>query len=98
MEHRKEIDQARAAGRLQPGSYVAMRVKFIGRQARWIVEDYGPAEEAVNNAGFLKDCMNRGVNPREHGLGGWLGNFRDAMRGARGAHAPTRKRSQSRKA
>jgi type IV secretory pathway VirD2 relaxase len=97
MEHRREIEQARAAGRLQPGSYVAMRVKFIRRRPHWIVDDFGPAEEALNNPDFLKKCSYRGVNPPEHHLGGWLGKFRDAIRAARNARTQAHTQGQSRR-
>jgi len=96
MEHRHEIEQARAAGRMQPGSYVAMRVKFVRRQPQWIVQDFGPAEEALINADFLEKCIKRGVNPPAHHLTGWLGKFRDAVRAARNARTKVHTRARSR--
>ena len=96
MEHNKEVDEARAAGRLQPGSYVAMRVKFVGRQPKWIVRDYGPAEDALNNSKFLRACLFRGVSPPDHHLGGWLGQFREAIRTAQGPEPPTQAHHHSR--
>lgn len=82
MEHRREIEQLRAVGRLQPGSYVAMRMRWIHKQPLWIVNDFGSAEEALHNERFLEQCTYRGVDPQHH-LGGWLGRFRDAIHAAR---------------
>jgi type IV secretory pathway VirD2 relaxase len=82
MEHRREIEQLRAVGRLQPGAYVAMRMRWIHKQPLWIVNDFGPAEEALHQEQFLEQCTYRGVDPQHH-LGGWLGRFRDAIRAAR---------------
>jgi hypothetical protein len=82
MEHRREIEQLRAVGRLQPGSYIAMRMRWIHKQPLWIVNDFGPAEEALRHQQFLEQCTYRGVDPKHH-LGGWLGRFRDAIHAVR---------------
>ncbi len=82
IEHRRETEQLRAAGRLQPGAYVAMRMKWIHKQPLWIVNDFGPAEEVIEHQQFLEQCTFRGVDP-QHQLGGWLGKFRDAIRRSR---------------
>lgn len=96
LDHRKEIEGARKLGRLQPGSYVAMRVKFIGREPHWLIEDFGPAEAAMEDQGFLGGCLARGVDPR-HQLGGWLGKFRDVIRGARGGTVDGKTHQQTRR-
>ena len=59
-----------------------MRMRWIHKQPLWIVNDYGPAEEALHNEQFLEQCTYRGVDPQHH-LGGWLGRFRDAIHAAR---------------
>jgi type IV secretory pathway VirD2 relaxase len=97
MEHRLEIEQARAAGRLQPGSYVALRMKFVRRRPQWIVDDFGPAEEALKNPDFLAKCISRGVNPPAHHLGGWLGKFRDVVRDARNTRVLTNAHTRTRR-
>ena len=86
LDHRPEIEQLRKRGKLQAGSYAAMRVVFTGNQPQWIVEDFGPAVEALGSEEFIDRCLRRGVHPPAHGLGGWLGKFREAVMNARTDH------------
>ena len=79
LDHRNEIVASRQQGLLQPGTYIAMRKSFVGKTVKWTVEDFGPAEACVTDPDFLDRCVKRGVKSN-HGYGGWLGKFRDAMK------------------
>lgn len=82
LEHRNEIQAARAQGMLEPGAYIAMRVAFVDHKPHWIVEDYGDAEKALREAEFIDGCLRRGVVPAPD-YGGWLGALRELLAEAR---------------
>ena len=83
LEHRNEIEDARRQGLLQPGSYVSMRVAFVDHKGFWIIEDQGPADQAIKDPEFIDRCLRRGANPPDHGLNGWLRQFRNTITRAR---------------
>jgi type IV secretory pathway VirD2 relaxase len=80
-----EIDEARARGEMQPGSFVRLR-RASDEGSDLQIEDLGDAEALVSNPDRLSTTaaalLTKGIVPREDDWGGWLGRYQAALRQA----------------
>jgi type IV secretory pathway VirD2 relaxase len=78
-----EIERARAEGQLRTNSFVRLRRLFVDGSPTLEAEDFGRADDLLNNRQFLNDTarklINRGIIPIEDGWSGWLGKYQAAL-------------------
>jgi len=84
IPYTSEIETARSAGSLKTNSFVRLRRQVMaGQRSRIEVEDFGDAENLLNNRRLLRekvvDLKSKGVNAIEDGWGGWLGRYQKAL-------------------
>lgn len=99
LYHDKAIDEARRAGKMQPGSFVEIERRFAegedGRKrAQIVVTDKGNAEALLTNQKHLaKEALRGAIKqpelPKPGNFGGWLGRYHQAV-----AHRATQLVSQ----
>ena len=89
LYHDKAIDEARRAGKMQPGSFVEIERRFAegedGRKhAQIVVIDKGSAEALLTNQKHLatealRSAVKQPELPKPGNFGGWLGRYHQAV-------------------
>lgn len=89
LYHDRAIDEARRAGKMQPGSFVEIERSFVqgedGRKrAQIVVTDKGSAEALLTNQKHLsREALRGAINqpelPEPGTFGGWLGRYHQAV-------------------
>ena len=89
LYHDKAIDEARRAGKMQPGSFVEIERRFAesedGRKhAQIVIIDKGSAEALLTNQKHLatealRSAVKQPELPKPGNFGGWLGRYHQAV-------------------
>ena len=86
VHYTPEIERARSEGQLRTNSFVRLRRLFVDGAPSLETEDFGRADDLLNNRQYFKEAarqlLKRGIIPLEDGWGGWLGNYQAALRDA----------------
>jgi len=89
LYHDRAIDEARRAGKMQPGAYVEIERSYVAgedgrKRAQIVVTDKGSAEALLTNQKHLsREALRSAVRqpelPQPSNLGGWLGRYHQAV-------------------
>jgi hypothetical protein len=83
IQYTPEMEEARANGSLRTNSFTRLRRVLLDGQPVIEIENFGDSEALLKRSDHFgkkaQELLQRGIDPRENGWGGWLGRYQRAL-------------------